>query len=180
MTTTHTRRFARSLALIVLAVLLPSCGSMAVTRRAADDTTIDGLRVQVPEPHRVVAVFLDHGGKLTVKETTASLPAPDEHYDVDFTGALFYARSLDVDIENGMLKSYAFKNESNLGEALATTAEGTGEIVEALEQRANAEASEPDPVVEANTRLEQEIRNIMLQANLQALQAGNPLPYPQL
>jgi hypothetical protein len=166
-------------ALCAILVFLPACGSMKVERVGTDAVDeVHGLRVQVPGPHDVVAVLHDDAGERVVKETRMSLPAEDEFYDLGFKGGQFRSRVLNVSLHpNGTLKSYTFTSTQKLGEALQSFAEATKSVREGLEEVAEAK-EEPDPTEVANAELELEILNLMLKANLEAAQNGQPLPYP--
>ena len=168
-----------TIAVILLGFTTVGCGSMRVTRTMGD-ATVDGLRVQVPVPHDVFAVFRDKDGKTRVQKSTAPLPEEGVYYDLNFTGALFATRSLNVDIANGILKSYAFASKASVDKGLTSTSEAIETVTDALKE-AGAPGEEPnDPLDDANDQLRREVLNMMLEANRAALERGDPIPYPDV
>lgn len=168
-----------------MALLVVGCGSMQV-RRVPVEATVNGVRVQVAEPHVVVAVVRGAGGVPVVQTAELTLPSPDEHYDLDFKGALFTTREIAIELNGaGTLKKYSFTTDSNLDEALqsaasaAQSAAGIRAEVKAADA-AKEDAPAADPIEVENAALRIQIVNDMLRANQAAAAAGAPLPYPFL
>ena len=170
------------LMVMIASFLFSACGSMSVERRLSSNPNTNGIRVQIPQPHRVIAVFKDEAGKVITRETISALPSVDEHYDLDFLGAVFTKRGLNVEFQNGMLKTYSFASTASLDEGLSSTATAIQQSAEAFKA---LEASREKPVVadpldDANASLQKEILNRLLEANLRALENGEPLPFPEI
>lgn len=172
-------RTTLTIAIISLSIALLGCGSMSVVR-TKDRNAVDGLRVQVPVPHRVIAVFRTSDSKTAVQESQASLPEKGVFYDLNFSGALFATRSLNVEIADGMLKSYSFASDANIDEGLSSAGQAIKTVSEAIEEARDPGEAPPDPLDDANDRLRREVLNMMLEANRAALERGDPLPYPDV
>ncbi len=151
--------------------------------RVPSGAKVNGLRVQVAEPHTVVAVLRGKDGTPVLQKTELSLPVADEQYDLGFNGALFATREIAVELNaTGGMKKYSFGTDSNVDEALksiASAASSVGAIRKDIES-ANTPAATPDPLDQANDELRRQIINDMLKANQAAAAAGAPLPYPTL
>ena len=168
-------------AIAILAALAPclaGCGSMRVERVAACSDDVCGLRVQIAESHHTLAIIESRNGKPIERSSIRSLPSPDEHYELDFRGALFTQREIVVELHgNGTLKRYFFTTDANLDEiasSAGTLATKTAEALKTLEE------PKVDPLEKANADLEKQIVADMLAANKEAAKQGLPLPYPFL
>jgi hypothetical protein len=139
-----------------------------------------GLFVSVPVPHQVVTVFpesADDRTKLQTQATEMSLPSPTELYVLNYRGALFASKALQVELNiDTTVKHVNINSEAQTEQAFKDLANAAAKAVEA-----NKTAStESDAVASENSSLTTEICNLMLKANRAAIQAGTALPYPDV
>lgn len=171
----------------LLGVTITSCGAQLNVRRLPATPKslgkVSGLVVNHNAPHEVIAVFPEKPGStktLAQKKTQAFFASATEVQEIDYSGAMFATRRLEVELHpDSSLKRAKISSTSSLGDdlsSLASAAKTYGETSRAIEE---AEA-EPEPVQAENDALLREIRNLMLKANLDALQRGEPLPYPEV
>lgn len=160
---------------------------MRVRRLRAEDlkdgVELHGVLVQVPVPYTVVTLLQGPAGDRVLQTTTLSLPADDEFLDIGFAGKFLRARELDVKVHaSGALDEYTFDTKQKIDKGAQSLAEATDAVTKSLQdiEKAKKEAAPPDPVTAENAELELAILNLMLKANLEAVQEGRPLPYPDL
>jgi hypothetical protein len=187
------------IALIVfLMTLLAACSGIETKRATYDYYGTSkkqpcGVLVQPPTPHQLMLYYPSGTGTVTLAKTTAMLPSQDEVYDVTFTGGLFAKRTLKVTkFGNGAMKGVTWQSEDQTAQALDKFAASAGKVNEFLSAKAAAEAqasqaasqAEGAAAVAAATAPEKaakaQLRQLMLQANLEAAKQGKPLPYADL
>ncbi len=91
----------KSLAAMLLVSQLAGCAALETRRLATSDLSeIDGLAVNQTVPYGLVALFPEVPGSSAIAREagTAMLPSPQELYVVDYTGALFTSRTLEVEL----------------------------------------------------------------------------------
>ena len=173
-------RNSTRLAAIALVGLNMACGSMQVMR-VSPGADVNGLRVQMPEPHLVLAVIRGSDGKPIYQSVNKSLVAKDEQYEFDFEGALFVTREIAVEMSpSGTVKKYSFTTDSNIDEALKSASQAAASAGKIRKDVKDSEAEDPDPLEKENAELRTQIINDMLLANETAAKAGLALPYPFL
>lgn len=175
-------RFSQVLTLVVTMGAVAGCGSMSADR-VPPQTSPAGLRVQVPVPHDVIMLTLDAKKGRVMRSTVLSLPDPEQHFELNFKGGAFKSRELNVSVHpNGALKSYSFDVKQQVSEAAGALAAAAGAIHATAEhiEKAKAPAAPSPPYSEENALLQLQLLNMMLQANLEAISNGEPLPYPEI
>lgn len=184
-------RSSVTVALVAWIALSVGCAAGLETRRigTADKAEVDGLAANVGEPHGIVALFRKEPGKgdIVVQRAGAMLPSPTELYEVNYDTALFRSVTLDVEFHaDSTLKRVKLDSQQQAPEALETLSGALGEAQETIAKLMEAEAQReaaaaapgPHPLTGANAELELRLKNLMLQANIDALGRGDPLPYP--
>ena len=170
----------RSLSLAVL-VSCTGCGSVSLSS-VKPGSSVDGVRLQAATPHTVVAVIpLD--SKLELKSAVLALPSESEHYELKLKGGLFQTSSVLVEMhDNGSFKKIGMNQDLTADKALAGSAVGLASIASSYADytEATAPKTKPNAVEKENAELLQELRNLMLKANRDAVRDGRPLPYPEL
>lgn len=168
-------------ALLFLA-FLAGCGATLKTERLPLSKVGDiknGLAVNQSVPHDVLAIFPEAPGstKLVTLKTRELLTSPTELYTINYRGALFASRQLEVDLHgDSTVKRVKVTSTQQLPEALeslAGAAKSAGDI-----QKNLATPTSPNPLVDENTSIEIQLKNLMLQANLNAIRQGIAPPYP--
>jgi hypothetical protein len=166
---------------LFLALLLTGCGSFSVQQRISD-REIKGIAVQIPQAYKAFVIVQEKGERV-VTQTEIVLPREDRLLDIDMKAGFWSTKSLNLTLHpNGGLKKAEFSTESQASENLDAFAGALDTWVAAQEkiagiEKANAPANELDT---ENTELKRQLLNAMLQANLQAVAEGKPLPFPQL
>lgn len=173
---------------LILACALTSCGATYWTRRIPLDpqelAKVKGLVVNHNDPHEMIAIFPDAEGskKVTHKTAVVSLTSVNELYEIDYCGALFSTRRLEVELHaDSSFKRASITSTSSASDdlsALATATEALGEAKKAIEEAKEADPADPADI--GNEALQKEILKLMLEANLEALDLGEPPPYPDI
>jgi len=162
-------------------VLLVGCGAALKTERLpfSGVNDVKGLAVNQSVPHKVFAIFPEAPGsnskeKLVVQKTSEFLTSSAELYTINYRGAPFATRQLEVDLHgDSSVKRVKVTSSQQLPEALESLA---GAAKSAGDVRKNL--ASPDPLVNENTSIELQLKNLMLQANLNAIGQGIDPPYP--
>lgn len=175
------------LAAAIASLALSCSAKLEVCRVPVEELSkINGLVVNHGEQHEVIAVFPkkpDDRHKLSESKTQVFLPSATEVHEIDYSGALFSTRRLEVELHPySTLKRVKVTSSSSVDSdltALAAATKSAAEAAKAIEE-ANKPGEVEDPLEAENDAFLQEIRNLMLRANLRALKAGEPLPYPDI
>lgn len=171
--------------LALVAILsLSSCGAQLNVRRipAGQLDQVQGLVLNQNAPQEVVAVFPSAPGskELVERRTTAFFASTNEYVELQYEGALFATRGLEVELHpDSSLKRAKITSTSTLASDLEGLTEATTSIREELEAYEERN-EEPDALDEQNDALRRELLNLMLQANIDAHLAGETLPYPEV
>ena len=170
----------RSLVFAMFLSLL-GCGSVSLSRVSPNDP-VKGVRMQAATKHTVVAV-IPRDSKLDLKRAVVMLPSASEHYELSLEGGLFRTSSLLVEMhENGSIKKIGLNKDLSVDKALEGSAAGLASIASSYKayMEATKPEAEPKALEQENAELLQELRNLMLKANRDAVREGRPLPYPEL
>jgi len=163
-------------------VLLAGCGATLKTERlllSNVSSNVNGLAVNQSVPHDVYVIFPEapSSKKLVTLKTRGFLTSSTELYTINYRGALFATRQLEVDLNgDSSVKRVKVTSAQQLPEALeslASAAKSAGNV-----QKNLASPASPNPLMNENTSIELQLKNLMLQANLNAIKQGIAPPYP--
>lgn len=157
------------------------CSNLDIHRVASFNyEPTEGLRLQIPTPHKVITIIKQPNGDWTRQATDISLPSRKEHYDLKFKGNLFTDSDLIIDFHpGGSLKSFELTKSSDADTALSAlggSLEKVNTTLEDIEKKKKEDAV--DPLDAENQKLGQQIMNLMLEANKEAIAQGKTPPYP--
>ncbi len=177
-----------TLLLLLLALLMPACGARLKTRRIpvgdVESADVSGLVVNHNDVHEIVAAFREtpaQDAKIRTLSTVAFFTSATELYEVDYSGALFATRRLEVELHpDASLKRAKITSTSSSAADLETLAAATKSVKDAMAAAQPPPPLVPDPVAGENAELLKALFNLMLKANLAAAEAGEPLPYPDI
>jgi len=163
-------------------VLLSGCGATLKTNRIpySKIKKVDkGLAVNQPTPHEIIVIFPEVSvskNKLVQQKTRQFLTSSTELYTINYSGALFATRQLEVDLHwDSSPKRVKVSSAQEIPAALedlAAASKSAGEI------RKGLKTPPEDPLIKENTSLELQLRNLMLQANIRAIELALEPPYP--
>jgi hypothetical protein len=169
--------------LIIYSILamLTGCGATLKTKRfpVTKISDVNGLAVNQPTPHEMIVIFPETSGskKLIEQQTQQFLTSSTELYTINYCGALFATRQLEVELHgDSSPKKVKVSSTQEIPEALAeftNTAKSAGEIRKGIEESKVI----PDPLIKENESLDTQVRNLMLQANIKAIELGLQPPY---
>jgi hypothetical protein len=149
---------------------------------ASQIDSIDGLVVNHSAPYNLAAVFpvVEGGQKLVTLQTKTFCASDSELCEIHFRGAAFASNKLEVELHpDSSLKRVKAGSTSTAADQVGALMLATKEVGTAI-KAINDSKQAPDPTAAENEALVNEIRNLMLQANLKAIQNGQPLPYPEV
>lgn len=173
-----------SLLAVSLSALLGCVADLQVRRiprEMADQAK--GLVVQTNVPHELVAVFPKEPGsrELDTQVAAAMLPSTKDYYELNYCGALFRTTELKVELHpDSTVKKVEMNSTLQLADQLGAITEGAGEIATTKKAFDDAEPSKVEELTTESSRLKNEVLIRMQQANLDALELGKPLPYPDI
>lgn len=148
---------------------------------AKPDLTLEGVLVQVPVTYDVIAVLIGPSGDRVLKAANLNLPADDEFLDLGFKGSTFRSQELSVGLHpNGSVSTYKLDSVQKFSDSAQSLADATKSVTNSLVEIQKAQPATVNPLDTQNAQLRLEILNLMLQANLEAIQQGKPLPFPDL
>jgi len=164
---------------------LPACAASLEVQRIRVGTTgpLAGLVVNHNVPYQLVSVFRDAPGSehLTSCTSEAMLPSREELYVIGYHGALFSTRELKVELNpDTTLKRVRISSESQSGKSSDSLSSAGGTIASAAQSVLAIRAAQPTATGAENQALQEQVLNLMLKANKNAIDKGQPLPYPAL
>jgi len=179
---------SRRITLIVVCMSLVALGGCAaklsvrrIPREAASQAK--GLVVQTNVPHDIVAIFPKSLGNLALdtEDARAMLPSPKDYYELNYCGALFRSAELKVELHpDTTIKKVEMNSNLQLADQLGAVTSSLGEISSVKKEIEAAEPSEDQEKAAEAARLKNEVLIRMQQANRDALDLGQPLPYPDI